>query len=36
VRDSQIQVPGFRAAGIHCGIKTRGLDLALAVPARWW
>ena len=22
-------VPGFRAAGIHCGIKARGRDLAL-------
>jgi glutamate N-acetyltransferase/amino-acid N-acetyltransferase len=34
VRESQIQVPGFRAAGIHCGIKTRGLDLALLASDR--
>ena len=24
-------VPGFRAAGIHCGIKARTRDLALVV-----
>ena len=27
-------VPGFRAAGIHCGIKRRGRDLALIVSDR--
>jgi glutamate N-acetyltransferase/amino-acid N-acetyltransferase len=27
-------VPGFRAAGIHCGIKGRGRDLALIVSDR--
>ncbi len=27
--ESRIRVPGFRAAGVHCGIKPRGLDLAL-------
>ena len=24
-----VRVPGFRAAGVHCGVKARGLDLAL-------
>jgi len=31
-----IQVPGFKAAGVHCGVKESGLDLALVasdVPA---
>lgn len=28
-----LRVPGFRAAGVHCGIKERGLDLALIVSA---
>ena len=27
-------VPGFRAAGVHCGIKKRGRDLALIVSDR--
>jgi glutamate N-acetyltransferase/amino-acid N-acetyltransferase len=26
-----MRVPGFRAGGVHCGIKDRGLDLALLV-----
>jgi glutamate N-acetyltransferase/amino-acid N-acetyltransferase len=26
-----VTVPGFRAAGVHCGLKQRGLDLALIV-----
>ncbi len=30
-RSSSIRVPGFRAAGIRCGIKKDGLDLALVV-----
>jgi glutamate N-acetyltransferase/amino-acid N-acetyltransferase len=30
-RRSSIRVPGFRAAGIGCGIKKEGLDLALLV-----
>ena len=29
--DSSLAVPGFRAAGIHCGIKARSRDLALVV-----
>jgi glutamate N-acetyltransferase/amino-acid N-acetyltransferase len=29
--DEAIVVPGFRAAGIHCGIKGRARDLALVV-----
>jgi glutamate N-acetyltransferase/amino-acid N-acetyltransferase len=32
-----ILVPGFKAAGVHCGVKEAGLDLALIVsdaPAR--
>ncbi len=31
-----MRVPGFRASGVHCGIKPEGLDLALIasdVPA---
>lgn len=34
---SSICVPGFKAAGVHCGVKESGLDLALIasdVPAR--
>lgn len=27
--DSSFQVPGFRAAGVRCGLKTQGPDLAL-------
>ena len=30
-RDADFVVPGFRAAGIHCGIKARTRDLALVV-----
>lgn len=26
-----LQVPGFRAVGVHCGVKASGLDLALIV-----
>jgi glutamate N-acetyltransferase/amino-acid N-acetyltransferase len=26
-----LEVAGFRAAGVHCGIKPEGLDLALLV-----
>ncbi len=33
-RHSAIRVPGFRAAGVHCGIKDEGLDLALIVSDR--
>jgi glutamate N-acetyltransferase/amino-acid N-acetyltransferase len=33
-RDTAIRVPGFRAAGVHCGIKDEGLDLALIVSDR--
>jgi len=29
-----LRVPGFRAAGVHCGVKARGLDLALLVSDR--
>lgn len=29
-----IRVPGFRAAGVRCGVKARGLDLALLVSER--
>lgn len=29
-----VRVPGFRAAGVHCGVKARGLDLALLVSER--
>jgi glutamate N-acetyltransferase/amino-acid N-acetyltransferase len=28
---ASVRVPGFRAAGVACGIKARGLDLALLV-----
>jgi glutamate N-acetyltransferase/amino-acid N-acetyltransferase len=28
-RADPVRVPGFRASGVHCGIKPRGLDLAL-------
>ena len=28
---TKLQVPGFRAAGVHCGIKPAGRDLALIV-----
>jgi len=34
---SSVCVPGFKAAGVHCGLKEAGLDLALIasdVPAR--
>jgi len=31
VRSSDLIVPGFRAAGVRCGIKSRGPDLALLV-----
>jgi glutamate N-acetyltransferase/amino-acid N-acetyltransferase len=31
---SPLEVPGFRAAGIHCGVKKRGLDLALIASDR--
>jgi len=31
VRRKAIRVPGFRAGGVHCGIKDEGLDLALLV-----
>ena len=27
-------VPGFRASGVHCGIKPKGLDLALIASDR--
>jgi glutamate N-acetyltransferase/amino-acid N-acetyltransferase len=36
MRSADLSVPGFRAAGVRCGIKTRGPDLALIasdVPA---
>ena len=26
-----VRVPGFSAAGVHCGVKEAGLDLALIV-----
>ena len=29
MRAADLVVPGFRAAGVRCGIKRRGLDLAL-------
>lgn len=29
--DTLVSVPGFRAAGVRCGIKQKGLDLALLV-----
>ena len=29
MRAGELVVPGFRAAGVRCGIKRRGLDLAL-------
>src|SRR5262249_43660807 len=29
VQTAPLAVPGFRAAGVRCGIKTRGADLAL-------
>ena len=29
-----MRVPGFRASGVHCGIKNEGLDLALLVSDR--
>jgi glutamate N-acetyltransferase/amino-acid N-acetyltransferase len=29
VRPASIRVPGFRAAGVRCGVKREGLDLAL-------
>ena len=29
-----LRVPGFRAAGVRCGVKARGLDLALLVSDR--
>ena len=35
---ARLSVPGFRASGVRCGIKARGLDLALMVseePAAW-
>ena len=31
MRRAAIRVPGFRAGGVHCGIKDDGLDLALLV-----
>ncbi len=31
MRRTAIRVPGFRAGGVHCGIKDDGLDLALLV-----
>jgi glutamate N-acetyltransferase/amino-acid N-acetyltransferase len=31
MRPADLSVPGFRAAGVRCGIKTRGPDLALIV-----
>ena len=31
MRRVAIRVPGFRAGGVHCGIKDEGLDLALVV-----
>ena len=31
MRQQPLRVPGFRASGVHCGIKPRGLDLALIV-----
>lgn len=30
-RAASFRVPGFRAAGVHCGVKKRALDLALIV-----
>ncbi len=33
MKPARLRVPGFRAAGVHCGIKERGLDLALIVSA---
>ena len=35
---ARLSVPGFRASGVRCGIKSKGLDLALVVsdePAAW-
>ena len=34
MKASALRVPGFRAAGVHCGIKDEGLDLALLVSDR--
>ena len=34
MKSSVLRVPGFRAAGVHCGIKNEGLDLALLVSDR--
>jgi glutamate N-acetyltransferase/amino-acid acetyltransferase len=34
MKASTLRVPGFRAAGVHCGIKDVGLDLALLVSDR--
>ena len=34
VERKAIRVPGFRAAGVRCGVKARGLDLALLVSER--
>jgi glutamate N-acetyltransferase/amino-acid N-acetyltransferase len=31
VKRAAMRVPGFRAGGVHCGIKDEGLDLALLV-----